>query len=132
MGTAIVVFDGVCHLCSGWVQFLLRRDRAGRFRFASMQSERGRRLLAANGIDPDDPVSFLLLDAGAARTDSDAILRVLELLGGPWRFARVLRVAPRALRDPLYRAIARRRYRLFGRRALCWMPSPEAAARFLD
>jgi predicted DCC family thiol-disulfide oxidoreductase YuxK len=130
--TAIVVFDGVCHLCSGWVQFLLRRVRAGRFRFASMQSERGRRLLAANGIDPDDPVSFLLLDAGTARTDSDAILRVLELLGGPWRFARVLRVVPRAVRDPLYRAIARHRYRLFGRRALCWMPSPETAARFLD
>lgn len=131
-GETIVVFDGVCHLRSGWVQFLLRRDRVGRLRFASMQSDRGRRLLAAHGIDPDDPVSFLLLDAGEPRTDSDAILRVLDLLGGPWRLARMLRVVPRGLRDPLYRWIARHRYRVFGRREVCWMPTPETAARFLD
>lgn len=128
---AIVVFDGVCHLCSGWVRFLLQRDRVGRFRFASMQSEVGRGLLAAHGLDPDDPVSFLLLDAGRARTDSDAILRVLDLVGGPWRLAAVLRVIPAVLRDPLYRWIARHRYRLFGRRELCWMPSPEWEGRFL-
>jgi predicted DCC family thiol-disulfide oxidoreductase YuxK len=129
---AIVVFDGVCHLCSGWVQFLLRRDRDARFRFASMQSTRGRALLAAHGVDPDDPASFLLLDAGHARTDSDAILRVLDLLGGPWRAARLLGVIPRALRDPLYRWIARHRYRLFGRRDICWMPTPEHATRFIE
>lgn len=129
---AIVVFDGVCHLCSGWVRFLLARDRGGRLRFASMQSATGRNLLQAHGVDPDDPVSFLLLDAGQPWTDSDAILRVLDLLGGPWRALRVLRVIPRTLRDPLYRWIARHRYRLFGRRAVCWMPSPETSARFLD
>ena len=129
---AIVVFDGVCHLCSAWVQFLLHRDRVGRFRFASMQSLRGRALLVEHGVDPDDPVSFLLVDAGRPWTDSDAILRVLDLLGGPWRLARVLRVIPRVLRDPLYRWIARHRYRLFGRREVCWMPAPDVTARFLD
>ena len=131
-GHAIVVFDGICHLCSGWVRFLLRRDRRGQFRFASMQSATGRGLLQAHGVDPDDPASFLLLESGIARTDSDAILRVLDRLGGPWRAARVLRIVPRVLRDPLYRWIARHRYRLFGRRELCWMPSPEYAARFID
>ena len=131
-GKAIVVFDGICHLCSGWVRFLLRRDRRGQFRFASMQSVTGRGLLQAHGVDPDDPASFLLLESGVARTDSDAILRVLELLGGPWRAVRVLRSVPRALRDPLYRWIARHRYRLFGRRDICWMPSPEYAGRFID
>jgi predicted DCC family thiol-disulfide oxidoreductase YuxK len=131
-GHAIIVFDGVCHLCNGWVQFLLRRDRAARYRFASMQSARGRALLSNHGLDPDDPVSLLLLRDGVAQTDSDAILEVLAGLGGAWRAARWLRLVPRVLRDPPYRWLARRRYRLFGRRETCWMPSPETAARFLD
>lgn len=129
---SIIVFDGVCHLCNGWVRFLLRHDRRARFRFASMQSGAGRGLLAAHGIDPDDPASFLLLEAGIARTDSDAILRVLAALGWPWRAAALLRIVPSALRDPVYRWIARNRYRLFGRRDACSMPSPETAARFVD
>src|SRR3546814_18802459 len=79
---AIVVFDGVCALCSGWVRFLLRHDHARRFRFAAMQDDAGRRLLAGHGLDPDDPMSFLLLDASGARTDSDAIIAVLIRIGG--------------------------------------------------
>lgn len=130
--TAIVVFDGICHLCNGWVQFLLRVDRRGLYRFASMQSETGRGLLRAHGLDPDDPSSFLLLREGRARTDSDAILDVLTGLGGPWRAFGVLRAVPRALRDPAYRFIARHRYRLFGKRDVCMMPTPETAARFVD
>jgi predicted DCC family thiol-disulfide oxidoreductase YuxK len=129
---SIIVFDGVCHLCNGWVRFLLRQDRHARFRFASMQSDAGRGLLAAHGIDPEDPGSFLLLEAGIARTDSDAILRVLASLGWPWRAATVFRLVPAAWRDPAYRWIARNRYRLFGRRDVCAIPSPESAARFLD
>src|SRR3546814_2950136 len=88
---AIVVFDGVCALCSGWVGFLLRHDRARQFRFAAMQDAVGRRLLAEHGLEPDDPMSFLLLDASGARTDSDAIIAVLARLGGAWRAARLLR-----------------------------------------
>lgn len=129
---SIIVFDGVCHLCDAWVRFLLRRDRHARFRFASMQSAAGRGLLATHGIDPDDPASFLLLESGIARTDSDAILRVLAALGWPWRAAAALRVVPAAMRDPAYRWIARNRYRMFGRREVCAMPSPETAARFID
>lgn len=129
---AIIVFDGVCHLCNGWVRFLLRVDARGLYRFASMQSETGRRLLRDHGLDPDDPSSFLLLREGRARTDSDAILDVLTGLGGPWRGFGVLRLMPRALRDPAYRFIAQHRYRLFGRREVCMMPTPEIAARFVD
>jgi predicted DCC family thiol-disulfide oxidoreductase YuxK len=128
---AIVVFDGACVLCSGWVDFLLRRDRRGQFRFAAMQGEAGRGLLAAHGLDPDDPLSFLLLDAGGARTDSDAILAVLARLGGGWRFAALLRWLPRGLRDALYRALARNRYRWFGRRDACYLPSADEVHRFL-
>ncbi len=131
-GGAIVVFDGVCHLCNGWVRFLLRFDARGVYRFASMQSETGRRLLRDHGLDPDDPSSFLLLREGRARTDSDAILDVLTGLGGAWRGFGVLRLVPRVLRDPAYRFIARNRYRLFGRREVCMMPTPESAGRFVD
>lgn len=129
--TAIVVFDGVCLLCSRWVRFILRHDRAGRYRFAAMQSERGRALLAAHGLDPDDPNSLLLLRHGRAWTDSDAILRVVAGFGGAWRSVLVLSAIPRLLRDPAYRWLARNRYRWFGRSEACWLPAPEHARRFL-
>lgn len=131
-GSAIVVFDGVCHLCNGWVQFLLRFDTRGVYRFASMQSETGHKLLKDHGLNPDDPSSFLLLREGHARTDSNAILDVLTGLGGPWRMFGVLRLVPRALRNRIYRFIARNRYRLFGKREFCMMPTPEMATRFVD
>lgn len=128
----ILVFDGVCLLCSRWVRFILRHDRAGRYRFAAMQSETGRALLAAHGLDPDDPNSLLLCEAGRHWTDSDAILRVLVGFGGPWRAFALLRGLPRWLRDPAYRQLARNRYRWFGRSDACWLPAPEHAARFLS
>jgi predicted DCC family thiol-disulfide oxidoreductase YuxK len=130
-GGAIVVFDGVCVLCSGWVSFLLRHDRARQFRFAAMQGEAGRRLLDAHGLDPDDPMSFLLVDASGARTDSDAIIAVLARLSGVWRAARLLRMVPRRLRDPLYRRFARNRYRWFGKKDACYLPSAAQRNRFL-
>lgn len=129
---AIIVFDGVCALCNGWVRFLLRHDRRQRYRYAAMQGERGRALLSANGLDPDDPMSFLLIENGRAWTDTDAIARVLSGLGGVWRLAAALRWLPRALRDPLYRWVARNRYRWFGRYEQCLLPTPEQRARFLD
>lgn len=128
---ATVVFDGVCVLCSGGVRFLLPRDRAGRFRFAAMQSETGRRLLAEHGLDPGDPVSFLLLEGGRAYTDSSAALRILVLLGGWWRLVGALYAVPRFLRDAVYCFVARRRYRWFGRRDACFAPAADMAHRFL-
>jgi predicted DCC family thiol-disulfide oxidoreductase YuxK len=128
---ATVVFDGVCVLCSGWVRFLLKRDRQQRFRFAAMQSEAGRALLVRHGIDPDDPISFLLLEEAGAFTDSTAVLRIVTRLGGLWRLAGAFYAVPRPLRDWLYRFVARRRYRWFGKRASCFVPTPETAHRFL-
>ena len=128
----VIVFDGVCALCSRWVRFLLRFDTRGRYRFAAMQGAQGRALLQAHGLDPEDPTSFLLLDAGRAWTDTDAIIRVLTGLGGAWRLLGVLRWVPRSLRDHGYRALARNRYRWFGRHDTCFLPTPEQAVRFLD
>ncbi|AWH54488.1 hypothetical protein C1924_15535 [Stenotrophomonas sp. ESTM1D_MKCIP4_1] len=130
--SAVIVFDGVCALCSRWVRFLLRFDRQGRYRFAAMQGAQGSALLRANGLDPHDPLSFLLVDAQGAWSDTDAILRVLTGLGGVWRVAGLLRVLPRRVRDVAYRALARNRYRWFGRHDACYLPTPEQAARFLD
>ncbi len=122
----------MCALCSRWVRFLLRFDTRGRYRFAAMQGAQGRALLQAHGLDPEDPTSFLLLDAGRAWTDTDAIIRVLTGLGGAWRLLGVLRWVPRGLRDHAYRALARNRYRWFGRHDTCFLPTPEQAVRFLD
>ena len=129
---AVIVFDGTCVLCNGWVDFLLRHDRAGRYRFAAMQGTNGRALLSAHGLDPDDPTSFLLIDEAGAHRDTDAIRRVITGLGGPWRVAHAIGALPRGLRDRLYRLLARNRYRWFGRHAACRVPSPEEAPRFLD
>ncbi len=135
-GGPVIVFDGVCVICNGWVRFLLARD-GGRHRFAAMQGAAGRQLLQQHGLDPDDPVSFLLIEddqgeGGRAWTDTDAIARVVEALGSGWRIAAaLLKGIPHGLRDPAYRLLARKRYRWFGT-TTCHVPTPEQRARFLD
>jgi predicted DCC family thiol-disulfide oxidoreductase YuxK len=129
----VIVFDGVCLLCSRWVDFILRHDRARRFQLAAMQGTHGRRLLSEHGLSPYDPLSFLLVQDGRGYTDTDAIIRVLQGLGRPWKVvAGLLRVVPGFLRDPAYRWVARHRYRLFGRREMCRLPDAAHASRFLD
>jgi predicted DCC family thiol-disulfide oxidoreductase YuxK len=130
----VIVFDGVCLLCSRWVRFLLKHDRAERYHFASMQSDGGRTLLLAHGLDPDSPLSFLLVEDGRGYTDTDAIARVLHgLPRRRWHWlGSTLRLAPRWLRDPAYRFVARHRYRIFGQSRSCFLPSPEQRARFMS
>lgn len=131
-GVAVIVFDGVCVLCNGWVRFLIRHDRRGRFRFAAMQTRAGRTLLEGHGLDPADPVSFLLVDEHGAWTDTAAIARVLADLGGRWRLASTaIGLVPRGLRNAIYRRIARNRYRWFGRHAQCHVPTAEERERFI-
>jgi predicted DCC family thiol-disulfide oxidoreductase YuxK len=132
MADSVIVFDGVCMLCSRWVDFVLRRDLHRRYKFAAMQTASGRALLIEHGIDPDDPLSFLLLEDKKGYTDTDAIVRILRSFGPGWKFiALLVSIVPRFVRDPLYRWIARNRYRLFGRRAACRVPTADIADRFL-
>jgi predicted DCC family thiol-disulfide oxidoreductase YuxK len=132
MADSVIVFDGVCVLCSRWVSFVLRRDRTGHFKFAAMQTPTGRDLLTKHGIDPDDPLSFLLLEEGRGYTDTDAIVRILRSFGPGWRFmALLVSIVPRFVRNPFYRWIARHRYRLFGQRPSCLVPAADVADRFL-
>ncbi|TGD97014.1 thiol-disulfide oxidoreductase DCC family protein [Methylobacterium nonmethylotrophicum] len=124
----IILFDAECVLCSANARFVLERDHAARFRLAAMQGEVGRSLYRRHGMDPSDPATLLVVEGDRMRRDSDAILHIYATLGFPWSLARVFRIVPAALRDPVYRFVARNRYRLFGRRATCWI-APE---RFRD
>ena len=124
----IVLFDGVCNLCNGAVRFILARDPRARFRFASLQSEAARRLL---GGDPPAE-TIVLIEAGKTHTRSTAALRIARLLRFPWPLWYGWIVVPRPLRDGVYDWVARHRYRWFGRRDTCMVPTPELRDRFLD
>lgn len=127
----IIVFDAECVLCTANAQFVLRHDRARHFRLASMQNEAGASLYRRFGLDPADPESMIVVDGDRVLKDSDAILAIYVRLGWPWKAIGLLRLVPRILRDPAYRWLARNRYRLFGRRETCWVPSPEDRDRML-
>ncbi len=133
---ATILFDGVCNLCNGFVQFVIRHDAAEHFRFAALQSEAAQALLAAHGqpLTPDalaDPTSVVLVADGRVYTHSAAVLRIAGQLGGVWRLAAVGWLLPGRWRDALYRYIARNRYRWFGRQESCMLPTPELRGRFL-
>ncbi len=127
----IILFDAECVLCSANAQFVLKHDATGHFRLASMQGEVGSALYRAHGMDPNDPVSILVVNGDTVRQDSDAVLSIYEGLGYPWRLLGVFRLVPAILRDPVYRWIARNRYRLFGKRAECWLAPPAYRDRIL-
>jgi predicted DCC family thiol-disulfide oxidoreductase YuxK len=127
----LILFDGECVLCSGWVKFILPRDPHGQFRFASIQGSPGRELAARLGIDPDSPATNAVVSEGMAHFKSDSALAVLGRLDG-WRWTRLLRFCPRFLRDWIYDRIARNRYRLFGREQHCMVPPADWETRFLD
>ena len=127
----IIVFDAECLLCSANAQFVLNHDRRGRFRLASMQGEAGSALYRRFGIDPADPDTLIVVEGDRVRRDSDAILAIWAGLGWPWRAATMFRLVPRALRDLVYRWVARNRYRLFGKRDTCWLPDPAFRDRML-
>jgi predicted DCC family thiol-disulfide oxidoreductase YuxK len=127
----IVLFDGVCNLCNGSVQFILRHDPAARFRFASLQSPVGQELLTRFGMDPKLLDSVVLVEGDRWFKESDAALRIARGMSGGWKALAVLGVIPRPIRDAAYRLIARNRYRWFGKQETCWLPTPELRGRFL-
>jgi predicted DCC family thiol-disulfide oxidoreductase YuxK len=128
----ILFFDGLCNLCNRSVQFVLKHDKTGKFRFASLQGIAGQDLLKKTGLASGEHFdSFVLMDSGKLYTRSLAALRVLKGLGGAWSLLYAFRFIPAFIRDGLYDWIARNRYRWFGRREECWVPSAKWEARFL-
>ena len=131
MSHPILFFDGDCGLCDGFVSYVMERDRGELFRYATLQGQAA----AERGLAMQDwrDSSFVLEDSGVLHEASDAVLRVLMMLGGGWRpLAWIGLRLPRILREPAYRFVARRRYSWFGKRETCRIPTPEERARFLD
>lgn len=128
---AIVLFDGVCNFCCASVQFIIARDPHGHFKFASQQSDTGRALLQKSGL-PLTMETFVLIEDGTTYTRSAAGLKVAARLAFPWPLCGVGWLIPAFVRDAAYRWIAKNRYRWFGQKEACWIPSPEIRARFLD
>ncbi len=127
----VIVFDGHCVLCSGWARFVLRQDRRGRFRLLPAQTPLGRALYLHYGLEPDHYETNILIEDGRPWLESEGSIRMAEGLGWPWRAGAALRLLPRGWRDSLYRWVARNRFRLFGRREVCYLAEPGHAERFL-
>jgi predicted DCC family thiol-disulfide oxidoreductase YuxK len=132
MNGPVILFDGVCNLCNGFVQFVIARDPAGIFRFGPLQSDAARQLIADTRPPASMPDSVVLVENGRVWTQSSAVLRVARRLRFPWWLASVLVAVPRPIREWFYRVVARNRYRWFGKRDRCMVPTPELRARFLD
>ncbi|MCM5662905.1 thiol-disulfide oxidoreductase DCC family protein [Galbibacter mesophilus] len=130
----IILFDGVCNLCNNSVQFVIKRDTKNVFQFASLQSDIGMKLLAERNIDPNETDSIVLIEPNIAYyTKSDAAIEIAKELGGGWQLLSVFDyILPKSIRDTIYDFIAKNRYKWFGKKEACPLPTPEQKAKFLD
>jgi predicted DCC family thiol-disulfide oxidoreductase YuxK len=128
----VVVFDGICNLCSWSVKFIIRRDHKGVFQFTALQSKTGSQLLSAHGIQAAHVDTILLIKGGVAYTKSDAVFEIIAEFNPAWKALLVFRVIPKSIRDVIYGAIAQNRYRVFGKKDQYMVPSPHMMDRFLD
>jgi predicted DCC family thiol-disulfide oxidoreductase YuxK len=128
----VIFFDGVCNLCQGSVQFIIKRDPQARFRFASLQSDYGRHILKELKLDTHTLESIILLTPNGVFQRSRAALEIARKLSGLWPVLYIFRIIPAGIRDLVYDWIARNRYRWFGKTESCWLPTPELKSRFVD
>jgi predicted DCC family thiol-disulfide oxidoreductase YuxK len=129
---ALILFDGVCNLCSGSVQFVIKRDPTAYFKFASLQSDFGQKQLRQLGLDHQSFHSIILITEGKVYQRSDAALEIAKKLNGAWPLFYGFKILPRFLRDAVYNLISRNRYKLFGKKDACWIPTSELKSRFKD
>lgn len=127
----IILFDGVCNLCNGFVQFLIKRDPHAHFRFAALQSEMGQALLKKHGMSTDEIDTVVMLENDQLYIRSEVGLRIASQMNGLWPIFSILRILPLWFRDPIYDFIAARRYRWFGEKDQCMIPTPALKSRFL-
>ena len=128
---AVILFDGVCNFCNGAVNFVINRDRDGYFKFAALQSPAGEELRDEYGIDKVETDSVVLIEDDKAYLHSSAALKIVRKLPTPWPLLYAFMIVPKSIRDWAYKLFAKYRYRLFGRRDQCMIPTPEVRARFL-
>jgi len=127
----VIIFDGICNLCCGWIQYLIRIDKTMKFRFVSIQSERGQKMLNQIHENVIMTESIIYLKENKSFRESSAVLEILTDIGGVWKLIAVLKLIPKPIRNKLYQLIAKKRYHYFGKRATCLLPSPENKKRFL-
>jgi predicted DCC family thiol-disulfide oxidoreductase YuxK len=132
MQKPIILFDGVCNLCNRSVQFVIKRDREKKFLFASLQGKKGQEILQRFKLPADVFNSFILVDGDKIYTRSTGALKILKQLAGGWKLLYGFIVLPRFIRDAVYNWVARNRYKWFGKKEECMIPTPELKARFLD
>jgi predicted DCC family thiol-disulfide oxidoreductase YuxK len=131
-GESVILFDGVCNLCNAWVQFVIRHDPDARFAFAPLQSAAAEDLLRArHGSRALGSETIMLVEKDGIYDQSTAALRIARGLSGLWPLLGMFLMVPKVLRDAVYRGIARNRYRWFGRREVCMVPTPALRSRFL-
>ncbi|MDW8245760.1 MAG: DCC1-like thiol-disulfide oxidoreductase family protein [Sandaracinaceae bacterium] len=129
----VLLFDGDCAFCNGWVRFIIEREKAPALKFGTLSSPMAQKLLEARKIQPlDTPDSLILLEGERVFWWSSAALRVARYLRWPWRLALLFLLVPRPLRDAIYRWVARNRYRWFGRASTCIALTPHLQSRFLE
>lgn len=127
----IILFDGVCNLCNGFVQFVIKRDKNAVFKFASLQSETGQEVLRKYNLPIDELTSVIYVQNENVFLRSEAALRIASQLDGIWKLSKILLVFPTPLRDFVYNLVAKNRYRIFGKRDECMLPTAELKSRFL-
>ncbi|MBS4042331.1 MAG: thiol-disulfide oxidoreductase DCC family protein [Chitinophagaceae bacterium] len=127
----IVLFDGVCNLCNGFVNFIIKRDKQARIKFAPLQANIAKDILTERQFNHQELNSVVVLIDDKIYTKSSAALMILKELGGVWAIFYVLIYLPKFIRDFVYSLIAKNRYRIFGKKETCMIPTPEIASRFL-
>ena len=128
----IVLFDGICNICNSSVQFIIKQDKKKRFRFASLQGKFGQEFLKKYDLPADNFNSFILVEEEKIYTRSTGALRMLKHLGGGWSLFYAFIILPKFIRDGVYNWIARNRYKWFGKKNECMIPTPDLRTRFLD
>ncbi|MEM9984506.1 MAG: thiol-disulfide oxidoreductase DCC family protein [Bacteroidota bacterium] len=127
----VVIFDGVCNLCNASVDFIIRQDKKGKIKVTANQHDAGQQILLENGLRPEQVETLYLLENGKLYDRSTAALGIARQLGFPWSLAYVFIVIPKPIRDGVYRWIARNRYRWFGKKDSCRLPTAEERAYFI-
>ncbi|MGI9547877.1 MAG: thiol-disulfide oxidoreductase DCC family protein [Flavobacteriaceae bacterium] len=129
----LIIFDGVCNLCNSSVLFVIKRDKRNVFLFVPLQSETGKQIVQQRGIDTSKTDSIILLEPNVAYyTKSTAALKIGKALGGGWKLLTILEWIPAVIRDFIYEIIAKNRYKWFGKRDKCMVPTTDLKAKFLD
>ena len=129
---SIILFDGVCNVCNGFVNFLIPRDSKNKFQFGSLQSLKVKELLKQYHYDANDISTVILIENNKLYPQSTAVLKIFRQMNGAWPWLYAFIIVPKPIRDFVYQLIARNRYKLFGKKDACMIPTPELKAKFID